>query len=384
MTRASVYCTAPWNGLTIREDGGVRTCCVGKTPLANLNVDNVESIEDSPALKRIQAQMLNGNPDLENCANCIERERNDGYATLLNHYNTFYPEFEPDQLLLKYLDLRWNNTCNLSCMYCGPHFSSTWNEKLPRNNLKPVKLYQDTLLEWILDRASHIKEISLIGGEPMLMKQNYKLLKVLPLDCQIGITTNLSYDLKNLPCLADLLKRPTDKVLWNISGENIHQQFDYVRQGANWNQFEENIKFLGQHWPDSITSNMVYSIFNAFNLLDIIKVFRSLGIQKFNLLPVEGHNPINVSFMPLPIRLMAKQVLDQVMIYHRDSLHPEDRDLYPFQGADQISKHLEQGSGQTIRLADFQKQINWYDQWSSIPFKTLWPNVVELTNQHLI
>ena len=157
-----------------------------------------------------------------------------------------------------------------------------------------------------------------------------------------------------------------------------------MRQGANWDQFEENIKFLGQHWPDSITSNIVYSIFNAFNLLDIIKVFRSLGIQKFNLLPVEGHNPINVSFMPLPIRLMAKQVLDQVIIYHRDSLHPEDRDLYPFQGANQISKHLEQGSGQTIGLADFQKQIKWYDQWSSIPFSDLWPGVTKLTNQHLI
>jgi len=380
----TVYCTAPWNGLTVREHGGVRTCCVGKTPLANLNVDSVESIEDSPALKRIQAQMLNGNPDLENCANCVEREKNDGYATLRNHYNRFYPDFNPSQLLLRYLDLRWNNTCNLSCMYCGPHFSSTWNEKLPQNNLKPVKPYQDALLEWILDRASHIKEISLIGGEPMLMKQNYKLLKVLPLDCQVSIITNLSYDLKNLPCLPDLLKRPADKVLWNISGENIHQQFDYVRQGANWDQFEENIKFLGQHWPDSITSNIVYSIFNAFNLLDIIKVFRSLGIQKFNLLPVEGHNPINVSFMPLPIRLMAKQVLDQVIIYHRDSLHPEDRDLYPFQGANQISKHLEQGSGQTIGLADFQKQIKWYDQWSSIPFSDLWPGVTKLTNQHLI
>jgi organic radical activating enzyme len=383
MTRPTVYCTAPWNGLTVREYGGVRTCCVGKTPLANLNVDSVESIEASPALKRIQAQMLNGEPDLENCANCVEREKDDGYSTLRNHYNTFYPDFDPDQLRLKYLDLRWNNTCNLSCMYCGPHFSSTWNDKLTQNNLKPIKPYQDTLLEWVLDRASHIKEISLVGGEPMLMKQNYKLLEVLPADCRISIITNLSYDLKNLPCLPDLLKRPADKVLWNISGENTHQQFEYVRQGANWNQFEENIKFLGQHWPDSLTSNMVYSVFNAFNLLEIVKIFKSLGIQKFNLMPVDVNTPINVSFMPLSIRLQAKQALDQVIDYHRDSLHPEDKDLYPIQGASLISDHLEQGSGQMIGLADFQKQISWYDQWSSVSFKDLWPDVDQLIQNTL-
>ena len=326
MSRPTVYCTAPWNGLTVREDGKVLTCCVGRTPLANLNVDPVESIEHSLVLKKIQTQMVSGKPDLKNCVDCIKQEKNDGYSPSRNHYNTFYPTFDTDQLRLKYLDLRWNNTCNLSCMYCGPHFSSTWNDKLKQNNLKPVKPYQDKLLKWVLDRSSHVKEISLVGGEPMLMKQNYELLKVLPLDCQISIITNLSYDLKNLPCLPDLLKRPADKILWNISGENINQQFEYVRQGADWNQFEDNIKFLGQHWANSLTLGMVYSIFNAFNLLEIIKIFRLLGIQKFNLLPVDDHDPINVSFMPIPIRLLAKQVLDQALNYHYDSLHPEDRD----------------------------------------------------------
>jgi MoaA/NifB/PqqE/SkfB family radical SAM enzyme len=34
-----VYCTAPFNGLTIREDGHVRTCCSGINSLGNLNKD---------------------------------------------------------------------------------------------------------------------------------------------------------------------------------------------------------------------------------------------------------------------------------------------------------------------------------------------------------
>lgn len=380
----SVYCTAPWNGLTVRENGQVKTCCAGNKVLIDLNVDNINDIEKSNVLQEIREIMLTGNPDIKNCANCIKQEKNDGYSTLRNHFNTFYPEFDSNCITLRYLDLRWNNTCNLACMYCGPGFSNTWNNKLKQNELKPVKPYQNELLSWVLERAQHVKEISLVGGEPLLMKQNYELLKVLPLDCQIVMITNLSYDLKNLPCLPDLLKRPVDKVHWVISAENTHQQFEYVRQGANWNQFEENVKFLCQHWRNSLTLNMVYSMFNALNLLEIVKTYKELGLQKFNLLPIEGHNSINVSFMPTPIRALAKEILNQIVDYHYNSLHPEDRELYPIQGFEQISDHLDQGGEQVIGLADFQKQIKWYDQWSITPFQDLWPNVVELTNQHLI
>jgi organic radical activating enzyme len=384
MNKASVYCTAPWNGLTVRENGRVLTCCVGRRTLADLNVASVNSIETSLVLKEIQQLMLDGRPDLENCASCINQEKNDGYSSLRNHYNTFYPTIDTTGLTLKYLDLRWNNTCNLACMYCGPHFSNTWNDKLKINNLKPVKSYQNELLDWILTRASHVKEIALVGGEPLLMKQNYELLKVLPLDSQISIITNLSYDLKNLPCLPDLLKRPADKILWTVSAENTHQQFEYVRQGANWLQFEENLKFLNQRWKNTINMNMVYSMFNAFNFLEIIKVFKSFDIHKFNLLPIDGNNQLNVSFMPLPVRLEAKKILNQVIHYHRESLHPEDRDFYPIQGFESVLSHLEKGSDKTIELLDFQNRINWYNQWSKIKFQELWPNVVALTNQYLI
>ena len=39
---SSVYCTAPFNGLTIREDGHVRTCCNGSISLGNLNYESIE------------------------------------------------------------------------------------------------------------------------------------------------------------------------------------------------------------------------------------------------------------------------------------------------------------------------------------------------------
>jgi MoaA/NifB/PqqE/SkfB family radical SAM enzyme len=363
----------------------VRTCCVGKNIISDLNVGQINNIEQSLVLQEIRNKMLAGEPDLKNCANCVEQEKNDGYSSLRNHYNTYYPDFDLDDLNLKFVDLRWSNTCNLSCMYCSPTFSSTWADKLKTINLKPVKPYQDELLTWILERAGHIKELMLVGGEPLLMKQNYELLKVLPLDCRISIITNLSYDLKNLPCLADLLKRPADSIVWNISVDHVQEQFEYVRQGANWDRLIENIKFLKHHWPDNCSINMVYSMFNALDLLIIFKTFKSFGIEKFNLLPLEGNNSMNLSYMPPAIKKMAKQQLIETADYHYQSLHPEDRSFYPIQGIDSFLAHLEkQTDNKSTTRTEFKKQIAWYDQWSTVPFQSLWPNVIELVEQHLI
>ena len=89
--------------------------------------------------------------------------------------------------------------------------------------------------------------------------------------------------------------------------------------------------------------------------------------------------------MPLPIRMEAKKILNQVIEYHRDSLHPEDRDLYPIQGFESVLSHLERGiDGNPVGLLEFQKQIKWYDQWSNTKFHDLWPDIVAVTNRYLI
>ena len=59
----SVYCVAPWNGVTVREDGHVRTCCIGTTSLGNLNHTPIDQIINSDALLKIRQDMLSGEPN---------------------------------------------------------------------------------------------------------------------------------------------------------------------------------------------------------------------------------------------------------------------------------------------------------------------------------
>lgn len=329
--------------------------------------------------------MLSSNPNLENCQECLSQESQKGLATLRQHYLKFYPDFDINNITLQFVDLRWNNTCNLGCLYCNTDFSSTWVMRLNhQKKLSPTKAYQDDLLDWILQRVNHIKEIMLVGGEPMLMKQNHVLLAKLPSDCKISIITNLSYDLEKLPCWLDLLRYKSDCIVWNVSLENIGEQFEYSRSGGSWSQVQKNFDILLQHWPNNISLNMVYSVFSAFNLANTVEHFNRLGIKKINLFPVNGNPGIDISNFPYEIRKIAAEHLQSAKDLHYNSIFHEDRDLYPIQGADSIMQFLlDHQSNHALSLQEFDDSIKWYDKWSQKKFADLWPEVHAMIKSHL-
>jgi radical SAM protein with 4Fe4S-binding SPASM domain len=383
MNKKSIYCTAPWNGLTVREDGKVLTCCIGLKSLGNLNTQSIQEIENSKSLQQIKQDMLSDSPNLENCKFCVQLEQHTGYAPTREHYNKNYPTIS-DSLKLQSLDIRWNNVCNLGCLYCSPTFSNTWSDRLGIDiTTPPVKPYQDDLLAWILERADHIKELMLVGGEPLLMKQNYKLLARLPEHCQISIITNMSYDLAKNPAFSLLLARPTENIIWNVSMENIGDKFEYVRSGASWAQVKQNLKLLLQHWPNTVSLNMVYNLFSAFDITETVQEFRDIGIKKITLFNINGNTTIDLFNMPEKIKELALTQLQDAYSGHINSLHPEDRELYPWTGFTELAEQLKKPTVAPLSLKEFNDKIQWYNKWSDQKFADLWPEVNQLIHSTL-
>jgi radical SAM protein with 4Fe4S-binding SPASM domain len=375
------YCSAPWNGLTIREDGRVLTCCVGNTTLGNLNDQSIQEIETSPELADIRNTLLAGKSH-SNCSKCVESENKKNYATLRAHYQKFYPTIDSD-LKLRFVDVRWNNRCNIACMYCNPTFSSTWGNRLKLINSNSVAPdYQDELLQWILNKCDQTNEIMLVGGEPMLMKQNYELLKKLPLDCRISIITNLAYDLEQLPCFDDLVRRPADNIVWNLSMENCESQFEYVRTGSNWEQTVKNIKLMSTLWPNSLSLNFVYSVFSAFDIVNTAKYFSSMGVKKINLQPITQNTAMDVFGMPVAVREKAQQQLIDLVQWHQNE-YGVDAEMYSINGVESIMSGLDKAPDRPVTLNEFQTQLDWYDQYSPTKFSNRWPNEYQLITQHL-
>jgi sulfatase maturation enzyme AslB (radical SAM superfamily) len=224
----------------------------------------------------------------------------------------------------------------------------------------------------------------LAGGEPMLMKQNYKLFKHAPDDCKFSIVTNLSYNLESLPCIEDLIKRPKDNVIWTISADNTHEQFEYVRNGASWDQLVKNIKLLTHYWPHTVGLNIVYSILSATEVNHTYRTFSDLGLHKVSLLQLVKNNELSIDRMPESIKKLCADRLLQLIDFHQNKFGI-DQHLYPIKGIETIYENLTTTNKQNIISKDlFNKKIDSFDRHSaSKSFKLLWPELSHLLNQEL-
>lgn len=377
-----VYCSAPWKGITVRENGDVKTCCAGAEVIGNLKNNTIDEIINSNELQRIQTQMKNGTPG-KNCIACVEQEKSSNHASLRHHYQKHYP-FNDKELKLNFIDIRWNNRCNLACQYCGPLLSSTWQKRLgqPRDSAK--NNYQDELLNWIISKSTEVNEIMMVGGEPMLMAQNHELLKQLPTNCQVSIITNLSYNLDTLRCYNDILNRPKEKIIWNVSGDNTFEQYEYVRSGSKWTEFSNNLKQICQIWNTTVCSTMVYSMFNAFDLLHIIKKYNDLGVNKFSLMQIADNPTVDVFNWPEQTQQIALDQLIQIKQWHSERFG-EDAHLYPIDGLDNIILGL-QNKQKCVKItySKFCEDIAAYDRnRTASKFNKLWSHVWDHAKQVL-
>jgi radical SAM protein with 4Fe4S-binding SPASM domain len=271
---SNFYCAAPWRGLHINPQGSVKTCCAGNpNMLGNLNTQTIEEILNSNKLKEIRRSISHGTTH-EYCSNCVNAERFGADSERAWH-NNVNPNFNYATAGEEYhhptiVDVRWNTTCNLSCNYCGPSCSSKW-AALKNVPFKSVaRPYYEQVCDFIAQHQEHIHEVALVGGEPLLLPENDRLLDVIPKDAIVTLITNLSIDLENNKIFKKLQQRR--KVGWSMSFDNIGLRFEYVRHGATWELQQKNLKIIKNlmtnngHWGGI---HAVYNIYNATRICEL-------------------------------------------------------------------------------------------------------------------
>jgi MoaA/NifB/PqqE/SkfB family radical SAM enzyme len=270
---SNFYCAAPWRGLHINPRGDVKTCCAGDpNMLGNLNTQTIEEILHGPVMQEIRQTVRSGQLHKTYCYNCIQAER---YGrSERDWHNNVSPEFDPTtaadtEHLPTLIDVRWNTTCNLSCNYCAEACSSSWA------NLKgvPVKSgarpYYEQVCNYLEQHQDSIREVALVGGEPLLLPENVRLLDVIPKECTLTLITNGSVDLARNKIFHKLAER--NRVGWSISFDNTDKQFEYVRYGGSWDLLRSNIKQIQTlmatqgHWGG------IHAVYNLYNATQLVK-----------------------------------------------------------------------------------------------------------------
>lgn len=258
----STYCSAVDTGLFVSVNGEVGLCCSGDGAFGSIRTEPLQDIFKNPRFIEIKTNLENNKPD-SYCTGCDRAERIAPGTSQRTAFNDQFKNTNGRQL--KLADIRWSNICNLSCRYCNTHDSSEWSRlhNLPIETVN--RDYTESLFEEITANKDVLECLYLLGGEPLLQKHNERLLDIINHNVKIDMLSNLSVKLDNNKIYNKLKLFPN--VHWNLSFDNVEERFEYVRQGANWNTFVNNLDRVCDDFGEShVTFHPVYTIWNAHNL----------------------------------------------------------------------------------------------------------------------
>ena len=382
------YCAAPWRGLHINARGDVKTCCAGNpNMLNNLNSQKIEEILNGDKLKEVRESLRQGIPHQQYCSGCIQRESQGGDSERSWH-NTVNESFDYTNAGANYqfpaiVDVRWNTTCNLSCNYCGSADSSKWASLQKISVSSNTRHYYTEVCDFIEKHYDQVKEVAMVGGEPLLLPENEHLLDVIPSDCIVTLITNLSNPLENNRIFKKLSQR--QRVGWSISFDNIGDRFEYVRYGASWELMLHNLDLVQDlmknngHWGGI---HAVYNLYNATRLCEF-KTFaqdRGLVIRWQNLGNPYELNPRNYG---KEIAVLAAKEIQK--LYDNFKVDIQEQDLFDSAFATYVLKD-QTDTAMLNRLKLFVENIeNKYHTDKLGEFARLWPEFGDLLwpqNQH--
>ena len=278
-------CAAPWRSLHIQTNGDVKSCCAGDYALGNLNNQAINDILTSQKAQDLRKTMKANGLNEKYCRVCIDGISK-GYGAEREWHNNTSPDFKLDTAndLFQHpslVDVRWNTTCNLNCNYCDEEFSSKWASLKKLSHTGVTRKYYNDVCDFLNTQLDKIKLVAMVGGEPLLLNENIKLLEHIPDTCTINLITNGSVDFNTNKVFNALAKK--NKVRWEISFDNIKEKFEYVRHGGKWALLVDNIKKISKLNGHNVGIHAVYNLYNCTNLCEL-KEF-ALDIGKFFDLP---------------------------------------------------------------------------------------------------
>jgi radical SAM protein with 4Fe4S-binding SPASM domain len=270
ITESPTFCPAPWTSLNIDQTGRVSPCMCCLDSVGNIKETSIQEVIHGPILTDMREHMARGewHPACNGCKQLEETTGTSGRTVRQATSNTLAAiDLDPANFFeLEHVVINWSNLCNLTCVYCNPETSTAWQniKGIPINH---VKNEHPDLIELAREHGHTVVGLTLGGGEPLLQKGLLDFLRCLnPEQVRVLVTTNLSVDISNNPIYNEL--RTWKNVDWQISFDNANKEkFEYVRAGASWEMFINNIRLMKQH-KQHIMAHPAYSIYCAFDLVE--------------------------------------------------------------------------------------------------------------------
>jgi len=228
-----------------------------------------------------RTRMLQGKWPTKGCTYCQDIEKSGGQSDRIT--NLDFPgihaprelDITPQaiQVTPRMLEVYFDNTCNLKCLYCGPHFSSLWDaENIKFGDpafikSKNIESNKQKLFDWLKVNRQDLTVFNILGGEPLYqpeLEQCLKLFEQYPApELKLQIFTNLNARLPYLQKIIQRIKRLIDdkcirefEVTASLDCWGPPQE--YVRYPLNLQEWEKNFEYLlSESWINLIINSTV-------------------------------------------------------------------------------------------------------------------------------
>jgi len=396
------FCILPWIHLHIDSQSQVKPCCVSDNKIlwGDASIDKVDDLVNSDRARKMRLNMLS-NRKCRECSNCYNLEKyqipsrrvrvNERWKHLRSTYlektnsDGSLREFKP-----VYLDLRFNNTCNLKCRTCSGYFSSQLAQEEKNlfgntENFKKIltQTQRISVLNKVMKYVDHAKHIYFSGGEPLIMHEHYDILDQLVrtgnLDTEIFYNTNFTTLEFKGTHIFDYWKNFTNITI-GASIDGHGDVFEYVRHGAKWNDIENNLKDLKEKCPNikfSVTSTI--SLLSAESVMELQKNWHESGkldINNFFIEAMAGSDYLSLQ----SLFDHHKKHLSFLINQHCDWLH--DQKASNLRDSWQNMKQMMWAADKSYVCAEFAKVNRRRDISRGVNFELTYPQYRDLFSDY--
>jgi hypothetical protein len=258
------------------------------------------------------------------CMKCWQEEDSGKRLSIRQNYNRdidllkdLHYDLDVDNPKITWLELSFNNRCNIRCRMCGPYFSTNWyqdwelvKEYIPwqpadipkyiKENPEP-RTIDISKLDPILPNIRHLK---MTGGEPFIMPEYKQILyKLIELDQAKHVYLNYSTNLTIMP-KKELIE------LWShfkhiefaTSLDGIGPVIEYVRHPTSFKTVEKVLQALmelSHSMPIRVGTRPTITV---YNILDVPTITNWWGemMDKYYKEPFSNKAWINHTHAALP------------------------------------------------------------------------------------
>jgi len=436
-------CLAKWKQVSLHLPTGLNNSCY-HPPLHQIDGSLLEAdpsaLHNTPYKKEQRVLMLKNERPSE-CSYCWTQEDLGNLSD--RHYRSGEPWAAKDYEEIKnadgsenptpsYVEVNFNNACNLKCSYCSPQFSSSWGDEANRYGAFPTSTphnapehftgtrrviparehnpYVEAFWQWWPKLYPELEHFRMTGGEPLMDRNTYRVFDYVLANpspkLHLNVTSNFSVEPQLFRKYLDYVKelctdepKKIEHFMQYVSLDCTHGRAEYQRNGLDFHRLWDNVNSFLTEVPTRSSLTFIITM-NALNVTDVhnlilliqsLRKIYSKTYQRvwFDTPILRQPNWMNIQLLPASyvdkLELVWAHMLKNIEFEYADNPLHGFKD-YEIQRMQRVIDYMQEGCNLDsdyvkIQRADFYRFFKEHDQRRDTDFLKTFPEMTDFWKQ---